>query len=163
MDRQEFLALAATVWDACEEAVTRASSGQVIRETEGVFRERFLELAPPGGGEPAAGRRRASISGVPQGTLFPPQCKCGGVAQDKGNKSKVIATTLADLRIHYHYNYCKACRRGRSPGLQELGIRSRISPLLEEFAILLGADRPFARAGTLLRTLVGGVRCRPRR
>jgi hypothetical protein len=45
MDRQEFLALAATVWDACEEAVTRASSGQVIRETEGVFRERFLELA----------------------------------------------------------------------------------------------------------------------
>jgi hypothetical protein len=68
----------------------------------------------------------------------------------------VIATTLADIRIHYHYCYCKACRRGRSPGLQELGIRSRTSPLLEEFAILLGADRPFARAGTLLRTLVGG-------
>jgi hypothetical protein len=45
MDRQGFLALAATVWDACEEAVTLASSGQAIRETEGVFRERFLELA----------------------------------------------------------------------------------------------------------------------
>jgi hypothetical protein len=38
MDRQEFWALVATVWDACEKAVTRASSGQVIRE-------RFLALA----------------------------------------------------------------------------------------------------------------------
>jgi hypothetical protein len=37
MDRQEFLVLAVTMWDACEEAVTRASSGQVIRE-------RFLAL-----------------------------------------------------------------------------------------------------------------------
>jgi hypothetical protein len=52
MDRQEVWALVATVWDACEEAVTRASSGQVIRE-------RFLALA-----RRAAPMPRCATSGI---------------------------------------------------------------------------------------------------
>jgi hypothetical protein len=52
MDRQEFWALVATVWDACGEAVTRASSGQVIRE-------RFL--ARPAGRRPVP---RCATSGT---------------------------------------------------------------------------------------------------
>ena len=45
MDKKEFLKLAGKVWEECERAVDKATSGQVMRETEGVFREKFLELA----------------------------------------------------------------------------------------------------------------------
>ena len=45
MTKKEFLKLAEEVWEECNGAVERAPSGQVIRRTEGVFREKFLELA----------------------------------------------------------------------------------------------------------------------
>lgn len=45
MNKKEFLRLAEKVWDECGEAVEKAPSGHVIRLTEGVFREKFLELA----------------------------------------------------------------------------------------------------------------------
>jgi hypothetical protein len=45
MTKKEFLRLAEKAWDECGEAVEKAPSGHVIRVTEGVFREKFLELA----------------------------------------------------------------------------------------------------------------------
>jgi len=70
----------------------------------------------------------------------------------------VLATTLNDIGVGYRYYRCGQCGKGQTPALEELGIRGRTSPLLEEFAVLLGADRPFARAMDLLRKLVGGSR-----
>jgi hypothetical protein len=70
----------------------------------------------------------------------------------------VLATTLNDIEVGYRHYRCRGCGKGQSPALHELGIRSRMSPLLEEFAVFLGADRPFVRAMELLRKLVGGSR-----
>lgn len=45
MTKREFLELAGKVWDECDAAVTKAPRGQVVRMTEGVFREKFIVLA----------------------------------------------------------------------------------------------------------------------
>ena len=45
MTKKEFLGLAERTWEECDRAVEEAPGGQVIRATEGMFREKFMELA----------------------------------------------------------------------------------------------------------------------
>ncbi len=89
-------------------------------------------------------------------------CACGQTARYAGRRPKTFTTVLGRLTLERAYYHCDACRRGRCPRDQALGVQATsLSPATTRMVGLTAAEVSFAKASELLAVLAGvGVETR---
>ena len=124
--------------------------GADLRELEGGLTERGHRLLAGMLGAVSAARAGEAPRAAPQCPT------CDGVAEWRRERPKTLHLLLGDVPLARAYAYCAACRRGRAPLDEQLGIdQSGRSPRLAEALALLGTEVQFRPAAERLGQLCG--------